>query len=145
MNEKKLTSGEMDLLPKGSVVLVDDGRVWQKAVENLWQQPGNNTTHTASNVVRMFGQVTLLHVPEPKMPTVPGSRIRLTRTPHMGIGEYEELVLVPESVDRSESDRNIWRVVKYDGRYGVFGFFESGSLLSIPGYEFEVLFDAGAA
>ncbi len=142
------TADELDALPNKTIIMDKEGTPYQKhddGFEGDWWGPYGNEEW--SNEVMGLGPVTVLHEPEeprPALPTVSGSRIKITY--HGGFNRvYDEVILIQ---DENRAGRRVWRIIKQDGRWGAFGWLQAGADSdwdTDPSYSWELLFDAGAA
>lgn len=142
------TANELDALPDKTIVMDKEGSPYQKHEDGFegdwWGVFGNEEW---ANQVMGLGPVTVLHEPEepkPTLPTVGGSRIKITFNGQFANSVYDEVILVG---DDTKESRKAWRIIKQDGKWGAFGYFNAGELddwSMDPSYSWELLFDAGA-
>lgn len=140
------TADELDALPEGTIVMDKEGSPYQKHADAPdWYGVFGNEEW--ANQVMGLGPVTVLFEPEepkPALPTVGGSRIKITFNGHFVNSVYDEVILVG---DDTKESRKAWRIIKQDGKWGAYGYFNYGELddwSMDPSYTWELLFDAGA-
>ena len=151
MTENRMihTADELDALPEGTIIMDKEGTPYQKNEHGGspdWWGPFGNEEYV--HEVMGLGPVTVLHEPEepkPALPTVGGSRIKITFNGSFVHRVYDEVILVS---DDTRENRRVWRSIKRDGKWGDFGWFQAGEMddwSMDPSYSWELLFDAGAA
>lgn len=141
------TADELDATPYGTIVMDKEGTPYQHHDDspNWYSIYGGEEW---ANQVLGLGPVTVLHEPEepkPVLPTVGGSRVKITYNGAYHKGVYDEVILVS---DDTKPGNRVWRIIKQDGKWGAFGYFNAGEMddwSMDPSYSWEVLFDAGAA
>lgn len=138
------TEEELDALPYGTIVLDKENSPYQRH-EDVPEWYNVYGGEESPQEVLVLGPVQVIfepEVPKPVLPTTVGSRIKIE---YLAACIYDEAILTP---DDGHGSVPIWRVIKQNGKYGWFGWFEAGedatAWTDSADYTWELLQDTGA-